>query len=84
MGNRRDYPEPGFNLIKHVGPGGRCSYELTTKVRIVEYTRAVCEDGYPVGVRGVSYVFGIAAKRIRGWLKEEKKKKAAIADGKKT
>ena len=75
---KRKYPDPGFEVERFGRVGGRGSYTLRFKPRAVEFTRAVCEDGNPVGKTGAGRVLGVDRKRIISWVQDEDKTKALV------
>ncbi|CAB1103827.1 unnamed protein product [Ectocarpus sp. CCAP 1310/34] len=75
---KRKYPEPGFAVDRSGAVGGRGSYSNAFKVKAAEFTRALCEDGKPVGNTGAAKVLGVSKKRIIAWVKEEGKLKGLI------
>ena len=42
---KRKYPEPGFAVDRSEGVGGKGSYPIRFTLRLVEFTRIMCEDG---------------------------------------
>ena len=56
---KRKYPDPGFEVEMFGRVGGRGSYTLRFKLRTVEFTRAVCEDGNSVGKTGAGRVLAV-------------------------
>ena len=56
---KRKYPDPGFEVEMFGRVGGRGSYTLRFKLRAVEFTRAVCEDGNSVGKTGAGRVLAV-------------------------
>ena len=75
---KRKYPDPGFEVERFGRIGGRGSYTLRFKLRAVEFTRAVCEDGDPVGKTGAGRVLGVDRKRTISWVQDEDKIKALV------
>ena len=65
--------DPGFEVERFGRAGGRGSYTLRFKLRAVEFTRAVCEGGNPVGKTGAGRVLGVDRKRIISWIQDEDK-----------
>ena len=55
---------PGFEVKRFGRVGERGSYTLRFKLRAIEFTRAVCESGNPVGKTGAGRVLGVDRKRI--------------------
>ena len=58
-----------------MGPKGRHSYSMTTKLRVIEYTRLRRPDGGVVGNRGTTAALGqgLCPKRIREYVQTEVK-----------
>ena len=75
---KRRYPEPCFAVERSGAVGGKGSYPIRFKLRIVEFTRVICEDGQEVGDSGAAKVLKIDRRRVVDRVGDEAKMRKAI------